>query len=97
MPELSVVAVTEILIWHHHNGFPKKKWTVAGRLFQAKLWRDYAMAIKYDRPTFTGVDRRWCLEIGRFTFERCMRQSRMNVYLARRINRSASHNGGGHA
>ncbi|WP_160006890.1 hypothetical protein [Rhizobium sp. 18055] len=69
--------------------FPKEMWTVAGRLFQARMWREYAMAIKYDRPTMTGVNRRWCLEIGRMTYERCIRQSRVNAYLARRLNRAA--------
>lgn len=87
---MSYTAATELLIWHHYNGFPKKRWTVAGRLFQARLWREYAMAIKYDRPTMTGVGRLWCLEIGRLTFERCMHQSRVNTYLARRINRSTA-------
>lgn len=67
----------------------RKTWTVAGRLFQARMWREYAMAIKYDRPTMTGVGREWCLRVGRFTYERCVRQSLVNVYLARRLNRKS--------
>lgn len=64
-----------------------KKHNIVGRLFQAKMWREYAMAIKYDRPTRTGVSRRWCLEIGRMTYEGCIRQVRVNLYLAKRLNR----------
>lgn len=86
---MDALAATERLLWHHRNGFPKKGWTVAGRLFQARMWREYAMAIKFDRPTMNGVGRRWCLEIGRMTYEGCVRRSRVNIYLARRINRAA--------
>lgn len=60
---------------------------VHGRLFQARMWREYAMAIKYNKPTRTGVDRAWCLVIGRMTYERCVRQARVNLYLAKRLNR----------
>lgn len=58
-----------------------------GRLFQARMWREYAMAIRYDRYTRTGVGRRWCLEIGRMTYADCLRRSRVSAYLARRLNR----------
>jgi hypothetical protein len=60
-----------------------------GRLFQARMWREYAMAIRYDRATRTGVGRRWCLEIGKWTFAECVRRARVNLYLAHRINRRA--------
>lgn len=61
--------------------------TLDGRLFQAHMWREYAMAIRYDRVTRTGVGRRWCLEIGRMTYADCVRRARVNLYLARRLNR----------
>lgn len=60
---------------------------VNGRLFQARLWRQYARAIKYDIPTDTGVGRQWCLVIGRMTYNKCMRRARVNLYLAHRLNR----------
>lgn len=85
---MDALAATEILIWHHYNGFPKKKWTAAGRLFQARMWREYARAIRHDIPTMTGVGRRWVLEVGRYTEAECFRRARVNLYLARRINRA---------
>lgn len=57
------------------------------RLFQARMWRETAMAIRYDRPTMTGTGRRWHLEIGHNTYEGSLRRARINVYLARRLNR----------
>lgn len=87
---MSALAATELLIWHHYNGFPKKRWTVAGRLFQARLWREYARAIRYDIPTMTGVGRRWVLEVARCTETECLRMARVNIYLAKRINRNRS-------
>ena len=61
--------------------------TLDGRLFQAHMWREYAMAIRYDRATRTGLGRRWCFEIGRMTYADCVRRARVNFYLARRLNR----------
>lgn len=58
------------------------------RLFQARMWREYAMAIRYDRATRSGVGRRWCLEIGRMNYAECVRRARVNLYLAHRLNRS---------
>ena len=50
--------------------------------------REYATAIRYDRLTSIGrVGRRWCLEIGRMTYADCVRRARVNLYLARRLNR----------
>lgn len=60
------------------------------RLFQARMWREYAMTW-HGRPTRTGVGRRWCEQIGRMTYNGCLRRARINVYLARRLNRPVSH------
>jgi hypothetical protein len=68
---------------------PARGMSFHARLFQAHMWREYAIAIHYDRPTRNGIDRRWCLEIGHWTFEECVRRARVNLYLARRLNRPA--------
>ena len=67
---------------------PPRGMSFHGRLFQARMWREYAMAIRYDRPTPSGIGRRWCLEIGRWTYAECVRRSRVNVYLASRTRRA---------
>jgi hypothetical protein len=68
---------------------PASGTSVEHRLFQARMWREYATAIKYDCPTkLGGVGRRWCLEIGRLTYAECVRRARVNIYLARRLNRT---------
>jgi hypothetical protein len=60
-----------------------------GRLFQANMWRNYALTIKYDRPCRRfQVGRRWLLEIGRHTYEECIRRAKVNLYLAKRSRRS---------
>jgi hypothetical protein len=59
---------------------------IHGRLFQAAMWREYAMTWK-GRPTRTGVDQRWCEQIGGMTYIGCLRRARVNLYLARRLNR----------
>jgi hypothetical protein len=59
---------------------------IDGRLFQAAMWREYAMTWR-GRATRTGVDRRWCEEIGRMTYADCIRRARVNLYLARRLRR----------
>lgn len=59
---------------------------INGRLFQAAMWREYAMTW-HGRATATGVDRRWCEEIGRMTYAGCIRRARVNLYLAKRLRR----------
>jgi hypothetical protein len=66
---------------------PARGMTIHGRLFQARMWREYAMAIRYDRATRSGLGRRWCLEIGHMTYADCIRRAHVNLYLARRLNR----------
>lgn len=56
------------------------------RLFQASMWREYAMTW-HGRRTRTGIDQRWCEQIGRMTYQGCIRRARVNVYLAHRLNR----------
>lgn len=54
------------------------------RLFQARMWREIAMAIRYDRPTSTGV-----AGISKLAHS-CgdsLRRARVNLYLARRMRR----------
>jgi hypothetical protein len=60
--------------------------TIHGRLFQAGMWREYAMTW-HGRRTRTGVDQQWCEQIGRMTYQGCLRRARVNLYLARRLNR----------
>lgn len=83
------VAITEYIIALHYGEIklaPIR--TVAGRLFQAKMWREYAQA--WDgRPTGTGVGRAWVEGILRVSRAECIRRSRINAYLAHRLNRPA--------
>lgn len=67
---------------------PARGMSFDARLYQARMWREIAMAIRYDRPTATGTGRRWHLEIGRDTYEGSLRRARVNIYLARRLNRA---------
>lgn len=56
------------------------------RLFQAQMWRRYAMTwhgIPYD-----GTTQRWCENVARMTYEGCLRRARINLYLARRLRRA---------
>lgn len=63
--------------------------SVDGRLFQARMWRQYAMA--WDgKPTPSGCGREWVERILRVSREECLRRARLNVYLARRANRMAT-------
>ncbi len=87
--EPTALDVTEWLLAWNRAGRPLPKATVTGRLFQAAKWREYAMTW-HGRPTRTGIDRRWCEEIGRMTYDGCVRRARVMVYLARRLNRNAS-------
>ena len=60
--------------------------SVVGRLFQARMWREYAQA--WDgKPTMTGIGREWVEKILRIPRSECLRRARVNVYLARRLNR----------
>lgn len=55
------------------------KMSAIGRLYQARMWREYAQA--WDRGC------RWVAEILRISRAECLRRARINVYLARRLNR----------
>jgi hypothetical protein len=61
--------------------------TYRGRLFQAGMWREYAMTW-HGRRTRTGIDQKWCEQVGRLTYAECLRRARINLYLARRISRT---------
>lgn len=87
--EPTALDVTEWLLAWARAGCPRPRMTALGRLLQAAMWREYAMTW-HGRPTRTGVDQRWCEEIGRMTYEGCLRRARVNLYLARRLNREAS-------
>lgn len=65
---------------------------VHGRLFQANMWRQYAMCWHGRRPSWdrVGIDQEWCEKVGRITYAGCLRRARVNVYLARRLNRLPS-------
>lgn len=64
----------------------KPRLTVHGRLFQARIWREYARA--WDgHPTTTGVGREWVEKILKVSREECLRRARLNLYLARRARR----------
>lgn len=61
---------------------------VAGRLFQARMWREYAQA--WDgRPTTIGrgVGREWVEKILCRSKAQCIKAARVNLYLARRAQR----------
>ncbi len=63
--------------------------SVVGRLFQARMWREYAQA--WDgKPTSSGVGREWVEKILRIPRAECLRRARANVYLARRMNRTST-------
>ncbi len=60
------------------------------RVFQVAMWREYALTW-HGRCTHTGVDQRWCEEIGHMTYKGCLRRARANLYLAHRLNRQPMH------
>lgn len=63
-----------------------KRMSIDGRLFQASMWREYAQA--WDgRPTSNGIGREWVEKVLQISRAECLRRARVNVYLARRINR----------
>ncbi len=64
-----------------------ERMSVIGRLFQARMWREYAQAWDGKR-TPDGIDRAWVENILRVSRSECMRRARINAYLARRMNRS---------
>lgn len=64
----------------------------AGRLFQAGMWREYALTW-HGRRTRTGIDQAWCERIGRWDYRQCLRRARVNLYLARRLRRAESSKG----
>ena len=66
--------------------------SVVGRLFQARMWREYAQAWDGKR-TSTGVGREWVQSILPISRGQCLRRAKINVYLARRIRRRLSQNG----
>jgi len=62
---------------------------VMGRLFQARMWRNYALA--WDgKPNSNNVDRGWCSTILKIPRDECLRRARINLRLAHRLNRRAS-------
>jgi len=67
------------------NSSPKL--SVAGRLFQARMWREYAMAWDGRPTSITGVGREWVEKILQVSRDECLRRARINVRLARRLNR----------
>jgi hypothetical protein len=68
---------------------PARGMSFHARLFQARMWRGYAMTWHgYNTPS--GVNQKWCEQIGRMTYEGCLRRTRVNVYLAHRLNRKCS-------
>ena len=56
---------------------------VTGRLFQARMWREYAQ--DWDRP-LSDLRRGWVEQIGKILRAECIRRARINVKLARRLN-----------
>lgn len=57
------------------------------RLFQARLWREYAMAWN-GKLTTTGVGRDWVEGILKISRSECLLRARMNVRIAHRMNQS---------
>lgn len=57
------------------------------RMFQASMWREYAMTW-HGKSTRSGITQRWCEQIGRWTYAECLRRARVNLYLARRARRA---------
>jgi len=58
----------------------------AGRLFQARMWRSYAM--DWDLP-LENLRRQWVEKIGRTSRAECLRRVRLNLYLAKRLRRAS--------
>jgi hypothetical protein len=60
--------------------------TITGRLFQAHIWRRYAMM--WDT---TGIERGWVEQILRVPRKKCLQRARVNLYLAKRLRREIPH------
>lgn len=59
-----------------------KPMSIDGRLFQARMWREYAQ--QWDNP----YTRPWVEKVLCISRAECLRRARINVYLARRLNRA---------
>lgn len=59
--------------------------TIHGRLFQARMWREYAMI--WDGHIIRGIDRPWVEKILQVSRAECLRRARTNVKLARYLNK----------
>jgi hypothetical protein len=62
---------------------PARGMSFHGRLFQASMWRQHAMTLRGPQT----LERDWCEQIGRMTYADCIRRARVNLYLAKRLNR----------
>lgn len=87
--EPTALDVTEWLLAWDRAGRPQPKWTVFGRLFQARMWREYAMTW-HARKAFGRYGNDWVIGIGKYSYQECKRRARVNIYLARRLNRQSS-------
>jgi hypothetical protein len=92
----SPLEVTEWLLAQRDK--PRPKLSLEGRLFQARMWREYASTYggrRLDRG-FVGypnghrviIDREWVEKVLGKSREELIRLARVNLYLARRLNRS---------
>ncbi len=76
-----------MLIAHHDRPATRRdlpKLSVLGRLSQARMWRQYAQ--DWDSDDYW--DRGWVEKILRVPRDECVRRARVNVYLAKRLNRT---------
>lgn len=62
----------------------RPKMSVSGRLFQARMWREYAMTFD-GRKAPGGIDAAWVTSCLKMTREECIRRSRINQRLAHRL------------
>ena len=60
---------------------------IHGRLFQAAMWREYAKA-SLGLPNRFGYTWEYMQVVHRTSYTQCVRRARVNLYLARRLNRS---------
>lgn len=93
---MSPLEVTEWLL--ANRGRPRPPMSLHGRLFQARMWREYASTYdgrKLDRG-FCGwphghrviIDREWVERILGKGREELIRRARVNLYLAKRLRRA---------
>ena len=66
---------------------PARGMSHAGMLFQARMWRRYAM--DWDLPAWN-IRRRWAEGVLGHSRADCLRRVRINLYLAARLRRSAA-------